>query len=573
MAHMRTGALFGRTKKPEVAKPKIIEGSKWVARPKIDSEKKSFAAVALGVGKSQYTQETKQQQHAANQETKQQSINQETKQHSTNPQQHPTITQTPKVKRSDLYNTPAIRSKISQILNIANNNAWKVCDYDKDNDIAIIDRNDKCDIYDPSLRGIVVQLSQSKILVDRYNPAVNVIADALETKGGALQLKDVDGFEHKINLDQITLIDCVIEGLLIHVFKFNNKIYVANNSNLNVLDAFGPDVNRTFGMMFKETGVDVNTLFDADKANSLFVHSFIMVVPDFQRVSNLIQKTRLIHVRTGRATYAPDGSTEVTPKQLPPSERNLLKLDQVNAWLRDGCAVDIKSTTVAHNSIHNSTHSQTHNSTHTSTPHNSTHRASQGEAVHLVTKDGREFVIKSSSWDRKDKICHSLDMSINFYDLIMKKTEINYNVMYSNVPLDKLKSIPPENLCFWPDKLAVESDKYQGGKFCYAMFATLLLSAPVVHKKKVIEIYEKYLESRNRLVKWVKNWGPDDRALEAKLVFPNDKSAYKNLLSMAGEYGLKGGNVTMYVTALGSVDQVRLFKLAYKYGPKLDSKQ
>ena len=550
MAHIRTGGLFGKKKSLTVSGP-----GQWnkplVIKPEIKAEAtnpKVLPTKSTTIKKPETETENKTTIKKPETENKT-TIKKPEIENKTTIKKNETENKKNRVRRVDQFNTAEIRSRVSQILGITNNNAWKVCDYDKENDLVLIDRNDKCDIYDPELRGIVIQLGKGIIIAGKYRPAIGVISNSIPAVDDSIILKDTNGTEHKIKTDEIAMIDVRAEGLLIHIFKYNGKIYVANNSNLNVLDAFGPNANRTFGDMFKETGVDVNKLFNPEKKHSLFVHSFIMVISDFQRVGNVVYQPHLLHVRTGEAKWTDEQSKdlETSPTKFEITERKLLTLEQANQWLKNGAST-FDSTLVTKAAVFQ-----------------------QGESVHLTTKDGREFLINSQSWEYKNAVCHNLDMTNNFYDLIMKNNPIQPMSGINYVPLDRLRTIGIDNLFFWPDRIGSGGLKvrYPGGKFCYTMFASLLLSAPRVHKTKIIDIYERYLESRSRLVKWIAEFGQADRDIGARLVFDNEKSAYADLVGLVNGYAKDGGNISSYITSLYAVKQIRLFKLAFKYGPKL----
>lgn len=175
--------------------------------------------------------------------------------------------------------------EVSQILNIDITPDWWV--FDRVGDLALVHYNEgqKCDLKNfGHYRGVIVDLSTKEIVRDTFNHMPECEQDSLVIEDGFLRMVPMqnDTESVKIPVTDIT-INKGHDGVVIDIWM--DKDGVVHGSTLKKIDTEGSNSkfnnSLPFDEVFKQFGIPKEACFSSEYKRSPFVHSFLMVHPDF----------------------------------------------------------------------------------------------------------------------------------------------------------------------------------------------------------------------------------------------------------------------------------------------------
>jgi hypothetical protein len=244
-----------------------------------------------------------------------------------------------------------IKNTIAQVLNLDNSNNWKVTDSDSENSLYMINHVSDADpnMYG-NIRGVVVDMESEKMVCQAFPYTHTVVTPSVyPQEDGNYHFMDEGGVEHVLSVER-TVFKYGFEGTFIHIFKHKGKVYRCTRKRLNITKSRWGNSSFFEDIYWELGGPKDDDLFDPEKENSPFCHSFIMVHPDLLLATKRnVGKGFLVYVGAKVMGEPKDETFEKTPRQirtqtynfealeeLVPVHLNLLPLEEVNHQLTFG---------------------------------------------------------------------------------------------------------------------------------------------------------------------------------------------------------------------------------------------
>lgn len=170
------------------------------------------------------------------------------------------------------------RGQICKILDIDDSPGWEIADYDDKNKLALIHYTVSKQTVPEygNYRGTVVDLKYNCVVADSYGYTPVAISDNLKESNGVINITDVDGIDHKFNLNK-TRFHMGFEGTLIRMFKWNGQVFISTHRRLYINNSKWGNETKTFLEMYKELN-GPETLF-GDGDYSPYCHFFMLSHP------------------------------------------------------------------------------------------------------------------------------------------------------------------------------------------------------------------------------------------------------------------------------------------------------
>ena len=234
-------------------------------------------------------------------------------------------------------NLEDVRTTVSEILKISDDDSWNIVDTDGDLVMIHYD-HDSADlsIYG-RLRGVVVDIKRHVQVADSYGYTPTSVNDSLiPDNENKLVLVDQSGLTHRVNLDDPNFsIKYGLEGVLIRVFKWNGKIYHSSHRRFDVSRSRWGD-SLPFLTIYKMLGgPEGNELFSEDEMFSPYVHFFLAEHPGLLHVTKNQVGTGFLYHLGFRKMWSVDpiGSPFRTTDQK--GNPRLVSGQTVQSWSQD----------------------------------------------------------------------------------------------------------------------------------------------------------------------------------------------------------------------------------------------
>ena len=170
-----------------------------------------------------------------------------------------------------------IRTKVAKVLSIDEDPSWTI---EVSENLCLVSSKKEMMPRYPDLRGCVVDLNVSQVVVPCYGRISSVLTPMVHFDQGKMTVEDMDGNQREIHQSDVRF-SYGFEGPVLRIYKNGGKIYCSTNRRLDCSKSrWG--TKKTFLEMFKELGGDkiLETAFDANKAYSSHFLTFIVVHPD-----------------------------------------------------------------------------------------------------------------------------------------------------------------------------------------------------------------------------------------------------------------------------------------------------
>ncbi len=195
------------------------------------------------------------------------------------------------------YDEMLLKQKIAPILSLEVDGPWEIVSQLDDLVMVHYTSNHKTlDLSEDmkkyaALRGVVIDIKTNTIVCASYPHAQRVMSSSLIVTENELVLNN-----DKLNLEDV-IIKTGFEGTLMHVFKFNGKVYRVTRKRLDPSKSRWGN-SKKFGEIYVElNGPKDEELFDPTKNYSPYVHTFILVHPDLLISSrDYVQKGFLVYL-------------------------------------------------------------------------------------------------------------------------------------------------------------------------------------------------------------------------------------------------------------------------------------
>jgi hypothetical protein len=170
-----------------------------------------------------------------------------------------------------------IRNKVAKVLSIDEDPSWTI---EVSENLCLVSSKKEVMPRYPDLRGCVVDLNASQVVVPCYGRITSVITPMVHFNQGKMTVEDMDGNVRELNQNDIRF-SYGFEGPVLRLYKNGGKIYLSTNRRLDCSKSrWG--TKKTFLEMFKELGGDkiIESAFDPNKSFSSHLLTFIVVHPD-----------------------------------------------------------------------------------------------------------------------------------------------------------------------------------------------------------------------------------------------------------------------------------------------------
>jgi hypothetical protein len=170
-----------------------------------------------------------------------------------------------------------IRTKVAKVLSIDEDPSWTI---EVSENLCLVSSKKEMMPRYPDLRGCVVDLNHSKVVVPCYGRITSVLTPMVHFDQGQMTVEDMDGNVKTLERNDIRF-TYGFEGPVLRLYKNGGKIYCSTNRRLDCSKSrWG--TKKTFLEMFKELGGDaiLEKAFDPVKPYSSHFLTFIVVHPD-----------------------------------------------------------------------------------------------------------------------------------------------------------------------------------------------------------------------------------------------------------------------------------------------------
>jgi hypothetical protein len=170
-----------------------------------------------------------------------------------------------------------IRTKVAKVLSIDEDPSWTI---EVSENLCLVSSKKEMMPRYPDLRGCVVDLNTSKVVVPCYGRITSVLTPMVHFDQGKMTVEDMDGNVRTLSQNDIRF-TYGFEGPVLRIYKNGGKIYCSTNRRLDCSKSrWG--TKKTFLEMFKELGGDkiLESSFQSEKPNSSHFLTFIVVHPD-----------------------------------------------------------------------------------------------------------------------------------------------------------------------------------------------------------------------------------------------------------------------------------------------------
>lgn len=174
-----------------------------------------------------------------------------------------------------------IRSIISEILNIPNDDSWLIYDSIPEEDLYLIHHKGKYDTKHNNLRGIIVDTKNKRILCKSSKYTHNVVLSKLPDKND-IKLVDTEGEEISLKLKEVS-IRCGFEGSIIRIFSHNGKVYFSTHKKIDARKVKWGNSDEFYNIYKSLGGLD-EELFQEDDS---YCYTFIICHRDLLSVSKI----------------------------------------------------------------------------------------------------------------------------------------------------------------------------------------------------------------------------------------------------------------------------------------------
>lgn len=358
-------------------------------------------------------------------------------------------------------------------------NTWEIVDQDEHLSLIHYPRTDD-QPQDPTLRGWVVDTTHGVILAKSYGYTPTATLDKLvETEEGITITDD----HHNIVTYPKNQYGLKIghEGAMIRVFYTGGRVRIVSHRRLSITRSKWGSSPFFQDMISQCKNKEIiEDLFDLEKKESPYCHSFLLVHPDLLCCSlEQVDEPYLLYLGHFQA-YTEDEC----PFEMEDVDWNLkhrermpeISLDEANRFLTSGYGEDRSKLQDP--------------------------RLQSGEFVLIYNKDHSNFIkVQSKSYSWRAMICdNNPNIKHRFYqlaELVAEKHKDRFESLFPKLTDKQLESRRSMIPCL---RLAIDSKQYRK---LVNVWTCLWLSVPINKRQSVQEVQRNYLNSKRQLVNWL----------------------------------------------------------------------
>ncbi len=464
---------------------------------------------------------------------------------------------TPVVAKPD---PKVVKEIVSEVLKIPNNDSWEIVDTDE-NLVMIHYVHDFADLKKyGKLRGVVVDIKNRIQVANSYGYTPTTVGDSLiPNDENELVLVDQSNLTHYIDLNDTNLsIKYGLEGVLIRVFKWNNKVYYSSHRRFDISRSRWGDslpFLTIYGMLGGPKGKE---LFSEDEMFSPYVHFFLAEHPGLLHVTkNQVGTGFLYHLgyrmmwsinptnspfrttdqnktpRLGSGQTIKSWSQDKRPNvgfvsstvYIPKTRSTFPTFQEFEERVKSGASPEIISlpnlTPQQANTLLRYGYYKQHNDTKTD------FRLRTGEFVVIYKSDGTLLRVESSAYrwrasttddnpNRRHRFYQLTDAAIKLYPDHLEYFRKLFPPMniYEIEDIEKILLKGP--ILLW-NKLGIERDRgldnnQNPNRFnelitleqrIYNVWACLMMASPVNRQTDVVKYYQEYFTDQILVIDWI----------------------------------------------------------------------
>jgi hypothetical protein len=422
----------------------------------------------------------------------------------------------------------SLKQEISNILNIPNNECWKILESDGSVHLVHYQEGADLDTYG-FLRGVVVDTELKRVVCSSYGYAPYFVVDSLSRD--TQQEVDEKARVHNLDLSQARF-RVGYEGTILRIFKHRGKVYFSTHRRLDASRSRWGNTH-TFTELYEQLqGPSGQELFDENKDSSPYVHVFLVSHPEVLMCSLVPSYTGFLVYLSYHKMFSEQPATQETidwsfPNLPLVQDRSYLNLEEDQD--RSIISSPYLSLEEANEFLTSGFHPQE--------PIPADKRLSKGEFIiaeipcqegsnspegdtKLVKFHSRAYEWRSSIRGKDSNLYHRFFLlaTDSYGKKPLSQYFEDYPVVPKFVPENELHSrLEQGPLLSWPndsshrDNVLLFAKRPSKNCLLYNIWACFLLSVPISKQKQVANFLARYQQDRMYLIAWLmKRWENDD---------------------------------------------------------------